>query len=157
MATLAFAQTEARNLLREHGLDVAGWTFKFDNAVRRGGACHYKTKHISVSRKLVPMWSEEEVRDTILHEVAHAMAGHAAGHGPQWRRIATSIGCTGDRTHSNVTVTKPYAQVCPNHGIIGTAHRRRDLACGRCYKLTGRYTTLTYIRNPELDAVGAVR
>ena len=35
-----------------------------------------------------------EVRDTILHEIAHALAGAKAKHGPAWKAIARRLGAT---------------------------------------------------------------
>ena len=35
-----------------------------------------------------------EVRDTILHEIAHALAGAKARHGPAWKAIAKRLGAT---------------------------------------------------------------
>jgi SprT protein len=123
----------AESLIKEHGLD--GWTFKFDNARKRGGVCVYNTRTISMSRYLVPMWEEEQVRNTLLHEIAHALAGHAAGHGPQWARIAREIGCNAKRTHSNATVPGKWIPWCEEHGALShrPRHRRNsNLVCARC-------------------------
>ena len=38
--------------------------------------------------------NEEEIRDTVLHEIAHAIAGPEAGHGPLWKATARRIGAT---------------------------------------------------------------
>ena len=124
MASLIRTQLEASALLREHGLADAGWMFKWDNARRRGGQCDYNRKTISMSKYLVPLWTDEQVRNTLLHEVAHAMTGHGAGHGPQWRRIARMIGCDAERTHSNETVEGRYKAVCDRCGVeVRRAHR----------------------------------
>jgi predicted SprT family Zn-dependent metalloprotease len=134
MASLIQTQLTANALLRKHGLADAGWTFKWDNAKRRGGACHYNTRHISMSKTLVPMWTDAEVEQTLLHEVAHALAGYEAHHGPKWERIARDIGFTrGTRTHSNPTAPKKWTIMCPKCGQIGQAHRRtRNAYHRRC-------------------------
>lgn len=36
----------------------------------------------------------DQVTDTILHEIAHALAGPAARHGPAWKSIARRLGAT---------------------------------------------------------------
>src|SRR5688572_8898033 len=78
-----------------------GWRFQWDAAVSRGGCCHYRKHLITLSK---PIFAKPENRDNalnvILHEVAHALAGHAAGHGPAWMSIARRIGCDGRRCHS---------------------------------------------------------
>lgn len=68
------------------------WAFEFDYHETRFGLCDYSRKVISMSRLLTYLNSEEQCRDTILHEIAHALAPRA-GHGPKWRLICTAIGC----------------------------------------------------------------
>lgn len=150
MASHVQTQMEANALLREHGLADAGWHFGWDNARRRGGQCDFGMKRITMSRYLVPAWTEEEVRQTLLHEVAHALAGHKAAHGPEWVRIARSLGHSGERTHNNAVVTAPWIATCPTHGNIGEAHRRgKARGCALCYK-RGAWVPISYVRNPAL-------
>ncbi|MBN9201052.1 MAG: SprT-like domain-containing protein, partial [Microbacterium chocolatum] len=54
------------------------WTFGFDNAKRRAGLCDYRARRISVSRYLAARYSDDENHQTLLHEVAHALAGSQA-------------------------------------------------------------------------------
>ena len=35
-----------------------------------------------------------EIRDTVLHEIAHALVGPEARHGPEWKAIAKRLGAT---------------------------------------------------------------
>jgi predicted SprT family Zn-dependent metalloprotease len=123
----------AQELLREH-LDDS-WTFAFDRARTRAGACDWTHRRITVSRLLAARWSDDEVRQTLLHEVAHALAGPKAAHGAEWRRIADRLGYTGTRTHSNPTADElaPWVGSCPS-GHLFYRHRRptRPLACGKC-------------------------
>ena len=82
----------ARRLMDEHGL--TGWTLAFIEAKRRLGDCHFQHRVIRISRTLALEGSEEQIRDTVLHEIAHAIAGHEAGHGPLWKATARRIGAT---------------------------------------------------------------
>lgn len=82
----------ARRLMEEHGL--TGWTLAFVEARRRLGDCHYQDRVIRISRAHALEGSEEQIRDTVLHEIAHAIAGPEAGHGPLWRATARRIGAT---------------------------------------------------------------
>jgi predicted SprT family Zn-dependent metalloprotease len=124
---------EAEELLRTH-LD-ASWSFAFDNAKRRAGACDYLRKRITLSRYLSARYDDEMNRQTILHEIAHALAGPAAGHGADWKRIARSLGYTGGVTHRGETATElaPWVGVCPA-GHIAYRHRRatRATSCAIC-------------------------
>jgi len=101
------ARLEAEEELRRFGLDEHGWTFAFDNAARRFGSCRYQERKITLSKRLTLANEPREVRETILHEIAHAIAGHAAGHGPEFVRAARAIGCTGSRCYGEEVVRVP--------------------------------------------------
>ncbi len=49
---------------------------------------------IRISRARALDGRNEQVRDTVLHEIAHAIAGPEAGHGPLWKATARRIGAT---------------------------------------------------------------
>lgn len=70
---LAEAAAVAQQAMEIYGL--RGWRFKFDNAKRRFGCCNYRTQTISLSRYVTELNSRDNVIDTVLHEVAHALAG----------------------------------------------------------------------------------
>ena len=82
----------ARELMDEHGLDA--WTFAFLEAERRLGDCNFQDRVIRIGRAHALDASEAEIRDTILHEIAHALAGPEARHGARWKAIARRIGAT---------------------------------------------------------------
>ena len=43
----------------------------------------------------------EVIKNTILHEIAHAIVGYGvSAHGSEWKRMAMSIGCNGQRCSS---------------------------------------------------------
>lgn len=111
------------------------WTFGFDNAKRRAGLCDYRARRISVSRYLAARYSDDENHQTLLHEVAHALAGPQAGHGPQWKRMARDLGYVGGTTHHGETAVElaPWVGVCPA-GHVAYRHRRasRPTSCAKC-------------------------
>ncbi len=94
---LARVRVWADALIRMH-LDDS-WTFSFDHAKTRAGLCNYTAKRISVSRHIALRSDDDEVHQTLLHEVAHAIVGPKAGHGPEWKRMAAELGYVGGRTH----------------------------------------------------------
>lgn len=53
--------------------------------------------------------SHSEQKATVIHEVAHAIAGAWHGHDDVWRMIDKRLGGTGERTHSN-TVNRASAR-----------------------------------------------
>ena len=120
-------------LIRAH-LDPS-WTFGFDNAKRRAGLCNYRDKRISLSRYLAARYDDDTNHQTLLHEVAHALAGPAAGHGPRWKQVADQLGYVGGTTHTGETATElaPWIGVCPA-GHLAYRHRRatRPTSCVKC-------------------------
>lgn len=138
MNNLHTVATIARELISAHGL--TGWRFEFDRAVRRMGCCKYKHRVISLSAPLSMRAPMDEIRDTILHEIAHALVGPGAGHGLVWYSKARSIGCNGKRC-SDVEIEEipgKWQAVCPGCGRTFHKHRRPNLnrlricrACGR--------------------------
>lgn len=111
------------------------WSFAFDHAKRRAGQCDYTHKRITVSRYLAARYDDDTNHQTLLHEVAHALAGAAAGHGPRWKRVAHDLGYVGGVTHSGETATElaPWVGTCPA-GHVAYRHRRptRATSCVKC-------------------------
>jgi predicted SprT family Zn-dependent metalloprotease len=112
-----------------------GWTFGFDSAKTRAGLCDFTSKRISVSRYLASRYEDDEIHQVLLHEVAHAIAGTRAGHGPRWKAVAADLGYEGKRLHDGEIANElaPWVGSCPA-GHVHYRYRRptRALACGRC-------------------------
>ncbi|GAB2619633.1 hypothetical protein Aab01nite_33750 [Paractinoplanes abujensis] len=133
----------ATAVMAEHRL--SGWRLVFDNAKTRAGSCHSAKREIALSRPLMRLYEPAQVRQTILHEVAHALAGAGHGHDRVWRGIARRIGYTGGRCLPADTpkVDGAWVGVCAA-GHRTTAHRRpiRVRSCPECSKtfdLSARY------------------
>lgn len=93
----ARAAALAEDMLDQFGLTERGWTFDFDRATTREGLCDYAKKRITYSGPILPHRTREEFRQTMLHEIAHAMTP-GAKHGPAWKAMARKLGYTGSRT-----------------------------------------------------------
>lgn len=127
MASLISTQLAANALLREHGLAAQGWRFVWDNARKRGGECNYQRKTVSMSKYLVPLWTDEQVKDTLIHEVAHALTP-GAKHGAVWARKMRELGHIPARTHNNEVVPGKWVAFCD----------KCQVECGRRHRLTAR-------------------
>lgn len=124
------ARALAIRLMKKHGL--SDWSFKYDNAKRRAGACQYSTKTIRLSQPLTEVRTDDNVRNTILHEIAHAIVGSGHGHDSVWRRKAIEIGCDGNRCYSDAKIMGKWIGKCA-HGKTFTRHRKpRDNATYVC-------------------------
>lgn len=126
-------RTWANALIALH-LD-ASWSFGFDNAKTRAGLCNYTDKRISVSKYLAARYHDDEIHQVLLHEVAHAIAGTRAGHGPRWKAVAAGLGYEGTRLHDGEIANEfaPWVGTCAA-GHLHYRYRRpaRALACGHC-------------------------
>ena len=123
------------DLLKQHDL-YGKVTLKFGSARSQLGS--YRAGHrngvpvriFTVSMALALVNSEEELRDTVLHEIAHAIAGISAGHGPEWKSVARRIGATPKATARRTNAPEPrYRATC----TCGQSFKRERLAAGKRY------------------------
>lgn len=144
------AERNAKLLMAAHGLTEKGWRFQWDNAARRFGQCRYSTKTISMSQQLTKQRSADAVRNTMLHEIAHALTpGH--GHDAVWRAKAISLGCDGRRCSADkVEVKYNWLAKCPNGHVPAKYIRKprataRAKSCPRCSPVFDRRFVLKYV------------
>ena len=154
------ARNIAIKLMRQHGL--TGYTFKWDRAVRRFGCHNGRMQTISLSRPMTQHESNENrVTNTILHEIAHALDYKKRGysnHDSNWKRMAKSIGCSGERCSSSSSVDKSqiykWVASCPSceREVYYARKTKVEKACGSCCKQynNNKYTT-EYKFNWELN------
>lgn len=138
------AQTLARTLMDQHGLHHV--PFVWTRAKRTLGVTKFRVArgpfmpevstvvHIGLSTEFVDILPRDEVEDVIRHEIAHALAGHMAGHGYEWRIMARKVGAKAERCAT--PSAKPVAPIqgkCPN-GHTFEAHRlpQRVKLCPTC-------------------------
>ncbi len=130
---LGDAYKMAAQLLEQHGLD--DWEIEFDNAKRRAGVCRYARRVIGLSAPLTRLHPVDEVRETILHEIAHALVGPQHGHDQVWAAQAKAIGSNAVRCVPSDApkVPAPWLGVCAS-GHSKERHKRpeRVESCGRC-------------------------
>jgi predicted SprT family Zn-dependent metalloprotease len=113
----------ARQELVRHGLQ--GWSFGFSNTKRRLGVCKYRTKRIEIAEYYALNSSRESVLDTLLHEIAHAIAGAAARHGPKWKAVAIRLGAT--------------PRACENSAEVAMQPGDWQAKCPACNRVIHRY------------------
>ena len=122
----------AYQLFSQHGLE--NWSFRFDHAKSRAGMCDYSKKIISISRRYAKTASQSQIKNTLLHEIAHALVGHSHGHDGIWKSVALEIGCDGKRCHNLVFSTPKWNMHCPKGCFSTPRHRRKEyLICGICH------------------------
>ena len=146
---LGKARELGEKLMKEHGLD--NWTFNLDNAKRRFGCCNYTFRRISLSKYLIELNDEARVKNTILHEIAHALVGHGHGHDSIWKRKALSIGCDGNRcyTEKNTVIVKGTLEaVCPKCSHVHRKFKKpkHQSSCGKCSNTFDKERLLIFVK-----------
>jgi len=98
-------------------------------------------KEIRLSRYLIALNDENEIRDTMLHEIAHFLAGAVHGHNRVWRQKAIEIGCSGSRTAKTAVMPKGRYKAQCECGKAYYKHRNgknvlkaNRFRCGVCSK-----------------------
>ena len=132
---LRMALAMGRGLMEQHGLD--DWILVFDRAKTRAGACRPARREIALSAPLTRLHDEAEVRDTLLHEIAHALVGARHGHDAVWQAKALELGCSGERCSSAEapTLEGAWRATCPE-GHTLTRHRQ-PTSVGLCLRCSG--------------------
>jgi len=141
------AQILARQLMDQHGLSHI--PFQFDRSKRRLGRIRWKNgicQYISLSKYITVLNEEKVIRNTILHECAHALVGYGNGHNSVWRQKAIEIGCNPKRCYLPSEIKTPISKYTVNCMKCGknfqASRRRKNAACRSCCKQfnNGRYS-----------------
>ena len=148
---LTDAEALARRLMGQHRLLSKGWTFRFNRRKRALGICVYGTKRIELSAYFVHQNDEEAVRDTLLHEIAHALCNPKEGHGPKWKRTCERIGARPERLCDDAVMPQgAWRATCPGCGEVRSRHRRpmrgRKYFCTACGREKGELVFKRYVR-----------
>jgi len=119
-ATVAMTRSEIidefNKLLDQFGLRDRGWTASINTRMTRTyGICRYGPRRVEVSWPIARLNGRAETMNTIAHEVAHAIAGPGAGHGPKWKDACALTGARPERCYSGDEVATPkgrYVATC---------------------------------------------
>ena len=120
--------------------NLIGWTIDIDHATRRLGLCNYNKKKITISYHLLrgPSCDEKQMRNTVLHELAHAIVGPNHNHDETWKKMALRIGCDAKRCGSMDLVEATYILECPKKCFSRGYYRRPktdNKICMKCHSV----------------------
>ena len=125
--TLDSYEAYALEQMKKWDLISQGWKFIYNNRKRALGVCSYRKKTIELSKEFAIHNDVAEVHDTILHEIAHALAGSRAGHGRLWKQWAVKLGArpqAGTAGHKIVMEYKYEARCSKCDNKVAGYHRR---------------------------------
>jgi predicted SprT family Zn-dependent metalloprotease len=118
----------------KHGLH--GWSFGLVDTKRQLGVCKFRSKRIEIAEYYALNSPAESVLDTLLHEIAHAIAGPAAHHGPVWKAVAIRLGATPracETSHEIAVKPGDWQVTCPACKQTFHRYRRPKILSGyRC-------------------------
>lgn len=116
--------------LEKWGLLEKGWTFVLSQAVVVAGFCDPSAKVIKLSQPIAEVETEAFNKDTILHEIAHALAGCHQAHNYVWKRWAVKVGCDPTATYKDrdaidkLQLSKTKYVMCYGTKIVQTYLRK---------------------------------
>jgi predicted SprT family Zn-dependent metalloprotease len=135
------------NDLRVKFPSVRAYNLQWDNGVRRLGYCNPYYKIVSISMNHIRGSADSEVVDTLLHEVAHAVAEERAkvrgvrikSHGFEWRSACLEVGARPERVkHTAYTIDRPQSKytltcnTCGHTSGIARWNGHRRYSCSKC-------------------------
>ena len=128
----AYLVRKYKKYTHKHGLD--DWDIRFNNKLGTCATTHYTGKYFMFSKKYIAstLTDKASIKDTILHEIAHALVGVRRKnnkwliHDKVWRDKAISIGCSGKRCASHqISEPKDYKWLIKCY--FGCEYRRHKL------------------------------
>lgn len=128
---LTEAARMAVGLLNHHALSFV--EFRFNNRHVRVGTCYFlqeRPVRIELSRSHVLLNSPQAVRETLLHEIAHALTGRR--HNATWRDKCIELGCPPKRTCACRGLWKRWMARCPGCQYV-YARSRSPAEMGQWY------------------------
>lgn len=105
-----------------------GWNLTFNNRKRALGICSYTKKEVQISLQFMTTCDEDRIRNTVAHEIAHALVGHKAGHNRVWRSTHRALGGDGQRCTDVGEENRPKHSWelvnTLNNEVVATYHRK---------------------------------
>ena len=150
--------------MEEHGLFDKLWHFDFESCKRSLGRCHYHIKKITLSKWYAELNEEDDVEDTILHEIAHALSfirygRKGKGHGTLWKLVCREIGASPERLHKGILEYPDNHYKYIDDCLCGDTYRRhrisknRNYRCPKCRQpLFNRKEKIEWLASSELLA-----
>jgi predicted SprT family Zn-dependent metalloprotease len=135
------AQQMAVQLMADHGLHR--WQFRFNRCKRAMGLCVFHRRRIELSIHFVERDNPiAEIRDTILHEIAHALVGPGHGHDEVWKRKCVEVGARPSRCGNADMPEGKWKARCGACGRKFHRHRRPQQSdgwfCPECGPVRGK-------------------
>ena len=121
---------------------LSAWALNFSNRKRSLGHCNCTKKVISISNSYLKTNPLPVMKDTLLHEIAHAIQFEKTGktgHGREWKDLAREVGCKPKRCADLADINLPapkYIGICSSCGNKTNFYRKvnKTYSCSKCSK-----------------------
>ncbi|MCK5391211.1 MAG: SprT-like domain-containing protein [Deltaproteobacteria bacterium] len=163
--------TSHEELIREWDIQkekwgLEDWELRLSNQKRHLGYCRPRKKIISISRAFMETNPFPVIKDTLLHEIAHALHYIDTGktnHNNGWKEVTIRVSCEHKRCATGEGLNMPrgnYIGVCPVCGKETHFYRRvrRSYSCSHCtkrydprFKLTIMTIQEYYVNNNRMN------
>ncbi len=121
------------------GFKLDNWKIEFQNKYHILATCyHAPAQVIKLSKWYVNLNDRDEISETLLHEIAHALVGSGLGHGHTWIKKAKEIGVINPTTRRDSSIfnrPKPnYTGKCSCSNKFGRIKKRKSNGfCSNCF------------------------
>jgi predicted SprT family Zn-dependent metalloprotease len=116
---------------------VVGWKLAFYNKKRAIAQAWFGPKIVYISKYFFEHNTDEEIDDTIKHEIAHILAGAKNRHNSRWQQWCEIVGCR-PKAFQSTPIDMPYKYFyqCPNCKKMFKTFRpiTSKSSCGVCCK-----------------------
>lgn len=143
-------------------LGLEGWRFEWEKTIRRMGCCKYAPRVILLSiyyvRKYLDL-DQEQIRRTVLHELAHALAwgyNRSVGHDRTWHDFCHALGIGDEKSRARVEDFAPEG-----HASRRVRYVLYHLRTGEIFGRYSRYPSRTakrigqvYIKGRKKETLG---
>lgn len=116
---------------------LSEWRFGKNRRKTSLALTNYTKKTVTISQYFLESCTQKQMKNTVLHEIAHILAGHASAHGPRWKKIAREIGCDAEVCGQMNQPPGKYTLYCPQGCFKRQYYRRPQLTgkvCKECRK-----------------------
>ena len=124
--TINQALTLTRKMMNDYP-ELRYWKVTHNNRKKSFGLCNYTDSVIQLSSHLVPVMTDEAVKDTIIHEIAHALCP-CHHHDNVWKEKCIELGGNGQRCGGS----DKYKDGVKGHKIVQEQLAKYTLTCPVC-------------------------
>jgi predicted SprT family Zn-dependent metalloprotease len=124
-----------------HTFGLIAWRFDFNRRKTSLGRCRHGLRRIELSVHLIERNPPAEIRETLLHEIPHALVGRGHGHDAVWKAMCGRVGCKPERCGDADMPQGRWRAECGSCGRRLHRHRRprrmEGWFCRRCGRERG--------------------